>query len=274
MNGLLSVIIPSRNEPYLRKTVLDILAKATRDIEIIVVLDGWWPEPEELVNDKRVVYIHFSEPKGMRGAINAGVSISKGEYIMKLDAHCMVGEGFDEALKANCEYDWVIVPRRLALEPHTWAVEDNPKYPVDYMYLDNQLHGQAWTEKNKDEKLKGVKIDDVMSGQGSCWFVKRSYFDWLELLDENHYGQFSSEFQEIGFKCWLSGGRVKVNKNTWYAHFHKTESRGYSLSKGEFEKGNSYAEQWRNKRMWRKQRHDLKWLIDKFSPVPTWGEKI
>ena len=108
-----------------------------------------------------------------------------------------------------------------------------------------------------------------MSSQGSCWFMKRSYYDWLKLMDVENWGQFANEFQEIGFKTWLSGGKVKVNKNTWYAHWHKTEGRGYSLNKEDAKKGADYAIKWLKSKMWRKQRHDFNWMIDKFSP-PGW----
>jgi len=264
---MVSVCIPSRNEPYLKRTILDLLAN-NDDIEIIAVLDGYWPEAEEFVNDKRVIYIHFSESRGMRAAINAAVSVARGEYILKLDAHCSTSKNLCEMLKAHCEPNWVVVPRRYALNPEKWEIEDNPKYPVDYMYLDKDLHGTVWTEKNKDDKFKSIQIDDLMSSQGSCWFMRRDYFYELELMDEENYGKFSSEFQEIGLKCWLSGGRVVVNKMGWYAHWHKTVGRGYSLSKSEFEKGNNYALKWKNEKVWHKQIHDMKWLMDKFSPLP------
>jgi lipopolysaccharide assembly outer membrane protein LptD (OstA) len=32
-------------------------------------------------------------------------------------------------------------------------------------------------------------------------------------------------------KNLVSGGEIKVNKNTWYAHWHKTIGRGYSLDR-------------------------------------------
>lgn len=41
-----SVIIPARNERFLPQTVADLLAHGS-DIEIIAVLDGYWPaEPQ------------------------------------------------------------------------------------------------------------------------------------------------------------------------------------------------------------------------------------
>ena len=66
----LSVIIPARDEPYLSKTVDDILEKAAGDIEVIVVLDGYWPNPA-LKNDSRVILIHKTESQGMRHARSA-----------------------------------------------------------------------------------------------------------------------------------------------------------------------------------------------------------
>jgi glycosyltransferase involved in cell wall biosynthesis len=265
MNHVVSIVIPSRNEKFLKQTIKDLLSKATGDIEIIPVLDGYWPASEELVNDKRVHYLHFSNSRGMRNAINSAVRISKGDYLFKIDAHCMVADGYDTALKADCQPNWVVVPRRLALDPHTWTLIDNPKYPVDYMYLSNDFHGEVWTEKNQDQSLKSLLIDDLMSFQGSAWFMHKSYFDFLELMDEESYGSFPYEAQEIGLKCWLSGGRVVVNKKTWYAHWHKTkeDGRGYSLDKSQVEKGTTYMQKWHDQG-WHKQTKPLSWLFTKF----------
>ena len=268
---MVSVIIPSRNEPYLQKTILDLLSKSTGQLQIIVVLDGYWPPYKELINDKRVIYIHYSAPHGMRNAINAGVSIAKGEYILKCDAHCMFAPGYDVALQEFCENDWIVVPRRYALDPVKWERTDNPKYPVDYMYLSSDYHGVIWDEKNKDEDLKIKVYDDLMSAQGSCWFMNKEYFHDLDLMDEVKYGTFASEFQEIGLKCWLSGGRVIVNKKTWYAHWHKTETRGYSLDKEDGDKAAEFVKQWMDgKYKWEYQKHTIDWLVEKFAPVPTW----
>lgn len=271
--GLVSIIIPSRNEKYLQKTINDLLSKATGPIEVIAVLDGYWPQVQEIVQDKRVHYIHFGVSHGMRACINAGVSIAQGEFILKSDAHCMFSQGYDKALKADCSDNWVVVPRRKRLDPEKWEILDNGKPDVDYMYLSNDLHGVIWNEKAIERK--DIMVDDLMSSQGSCWFMKRTYFDWLELMDEEHYGTFAQEFQEIGLKAWLSGGKVKVNKNCWYAHWHKEEGRGYSLDKAEVIKAENYTKQWKAPTFWHKQIFTLDWLIWRFRPVPSWdlGDK-
>jgi glycosyltransferase involved in cell wall biosynthesis len=267
---MISIVIPSRNEPYLQKTIQDLLQKAKGDIQIIAVLDGYWLKASEFVHDRHVEYIHFTDVRGMRNAINAAVRIAKGDYILKTDAHCMFSEGYDVSLTEFCQDNWVVVPRRYALLPEEWTLEPNPKYPVDYMYLSKDGHGVVWDEKNKD--IADITVyNDLMSSQGSCWFMKKDYYTELELMDEKTFGTFASEFQEIGLKCWLSGGRVIVNKKCWYAHWHKTESRGYTLDKTDGNKATEFVSKWMNKQFtWHKQIRDIDWLVEHFAPVPTW----
>ena len=275
--GLVTVIIPSRNEVYLHRTIRDLLDKAAGDIQIIAILDGYWPAVQEIIEDPRVNYLHRSTPCGMRNGINSAVAIAKGEYILKTDAHCMFGVGYDNILKDDCAPNWIIVPRRYALDPVKWEIEENPKYPIDYMYLSKDLHGMPWTERNRNLLFEERLIDDLMSAQGSCWFMKKDYYNELELLDEENWGTFYNEFQEIGLKCWLSGGLVQVNKKTWYAHWHKPREvgRGYNLPNTEQQKAIDYLNYCveldrLGKRFFKNQVYSIDWLIDKFAPVPTW----
>ncbi len=71
-----------------------------------------------------------------------------------------------------------------------------------------------------------------------------------------------------------------VNKNTWYAHFHKGKrGKGYGFSTDQYkqfciskEKGRQVCiDYWVNNK-WDKRIHDFEWLIDKFWPVPNWPE--
>ena len=101
-----------------------------------------------------------------------------------------------------------------------------------------------------------------------------SLFHHLGGMQEEGYGTFIGEPQEIGLKVWLSGGKTMTNKKTWYAHLHKGKQygRGYSLGKRELVEGNRYSvETWVGNR-WAGRIHDLEWLIERFWPVPTWPE--
>lgn len=288
-----SIIIPDRNgQPYLQKTIDDILGKAEGDIEIIVVADGIWPDPF-LKDDPRVTLIHqgmVHNNLGMREAINRGVAISKGKYIMKIDEHCMVDQGFDTKLKADCDEDWVVIPRRKRLDPENWTLIEDGRPPIDYMYLAYPyerpydktcgLHGAEWRQRHFDRK--DIEIDDTMSWQGSSWFTTRKHWDRIiKELDSEAYGTFTQEAQEIGNKTWLSGGRLVVNKKTWYAHFHKGKrGKGYGFSNEQYQRHMEGTERGRLFCIdyWVNDKHLLEhpdwkpfeWLLQKFFPVPTW----
>ena len=103
-----SVIIPARKEPYIRETLNDVMSRAEGDIEVILILDGDVPD-YELPEDKRLRVYHNSRVCGLRPSLSAAISVARGEYIVKLDAHCAIGEGWDEILKADCDDNWVVV---------------------------------------------------------------------------------------------------------------------------------------------------------------------
>ena len=91
------MLVPSRNEMWLRRTIEDVLANSRADTEVIVVLDGAWAEPE-LQQHPRVTVIYHPESVGQRAAVNEAARISEARYVMKLDAHCSLAEGFDVEL--------------------------------------------------------------------------------------------------------------------------------------------------------------------------------
>ena len=115
----LSVIIPSRQEQYLSQTVDDIFNKAAGEIEVIVVCDEGL---QDLTLRPGLIVLTKEGKPGMKSAINQALAVATGEYLMKCDAHCMFGEGFDEILKADCEDNWIVIPRRYSLAAETWTI--------------------------------------------------------------------------------------------------------------------------------------------------------
>lgn len=276
----LSVVIPNRNSPFTSKTIEDILKNAGCEVEVIVNVDEKWPDP--LIEDERVHYIHPSSPIGLRQGVNNCVKLAKGKYIMKSDDHCAFGENFGRILIDNHQEDWVQIPRRYALDAENWKIEERTdnKYPIDYMYIDFPLKGKDhdWglhgvPDRERRENRKDIEIDETMSMQGSCWFMTKDYFNKLNLMEEEMYGQFAQESQEIGFKVWLSGGKMMVNKKTYYCHLHKGNKYGrmYSFPAGTVEASNASAYYWMQNQ-WKERKYDMKWFIDKFWPVPSWPD--
>jgi glycosyltransferase involved in cell wall biosynthesis len=262
--------VPSRQETYLPQTVTDLLAKAGGDVEVLVILDGYWANPP-LPADKRIRILHRGTAQGLRAATNAAVQMSTGEYLLKCDAHTMWAPGYDIQLKADCHEDnWVLVPRRYALNAEQWAWDEtNAKYPIDYHSLSTDLHGVPWVERRAIYAHR--ELDDEMSSQGSAWFMSRKCWDWLGPQDIAAYGPFYREFQEVGLKAWLSGGAVKVTKRTWYAHLRKKDGRGYSMDGLKHEEADAYCSWfWLTDQPYPQRQRNISWLIDHFWPVPGW----
>lgn len=284
---MVSVIIPSRQPQYLQRTIDDLIDKAEGDVEVIVILDGYWPDPM-LKEDFHVKILHHGTQHnnlGMKESINSGIKISQGEFIMKTDEHCMFDQGWDAKLAADCEADWVVIPRRKRLDAESWTLVNDGRPDIDYMQTEypylkpydktQGLHGAEWKRPERADIL----IDDTPTCQGSCYFMRRTHWDKvIKALDTEHYGPFTMEAQEVSLATWLSGGRVVVNKKTWYAHFHKGKTgKGYGFSNEQYrkhaeynEKGRLYAiEYWLNTQDYP---HDWNWFIaEKFPDMPGWS---
>ena len=233
---MLSIVIPARTEKFLNKTILDVLSKATGEIEIFPVLDGYGDTPYEKIIDKRVHYISLPLPlnyeRRKRQAINAGVSISHGKYVMWMDAHCVVAPGFDEVLARDCEDNWVVVPRRYKMDFKKWDRDiETDRPPIDYVYpmwqylkKKGRIAGYKWDIKS--EARKDIMIDDIMITQGSFIFMTRKWFDKMGFMKTEGYTGWGQEGEEVCMTTVLNGGRAVVNKNTWYAHLHKGQMHG------------------------------------------------
>jgi cellulose synthase/poly-beta-1,6-N-acetylglucosamine synthase-like glycosyltransferase len=241
---MLSIIIPSYRDPLLQKTIDSLLENAVGEIEIIAVLDGYWPNPP-LKDDLRVKQLHLGKNRGMRGAINAGVDISKGEFIMRVDEHQMFGKGYDKILTESCQPNWIVTPRRYFLDPVKWELMDLPY--IDSMKLvitGGKFSGAHW--RSHQELHKDDAIYETMAMQGSCWVMSRKWWnDVIGELQTEGYGPLIQDSHEMVFKTWKAGGKLMVNTNTWHAHKHRsfprTHNNGTTENPANCEQGYKYA---------------------------------
>ncbi len=237
---MLSVIIPSYKDPLLHKTIDSLLENSEGEIEIVVVLDGYWPTTP-IKDDKRIRIIHLGKNRGMRGAINAGVLISRGEFIMRVDEHQVFGKGYDRILTETCQDNWIVTPRRFFLDPVKWEVMDITF--VDTMDL--KIRGGKFTGVD-NKRINDIMIEESQAMQGSCWVMKRSWWDKVigELQTEG-YGPLIQDSHEMVFKTWKAGGKLMVNKNTWHAHKHRnfprTHNNGSPENPAKNDEGYAYA---------------------------------
>jgi len=300
----LSVLIPARNEMFLNQTIDDILANRRGATEIIAVLDGGWPI-DPIPDNERVTLIYHPEAIGQRAATNDAAKIARGYYVMKLDAHCAMDEGFDvKMLEAFMETgdDVTMVPLMRNLHVFDWVCPNGhrryqgPSGPCkqcgeeterDIVWIakqspqsrsycfDSEPHFQYFREFSNRPEGKG-DLTETMSLQGSCWMLTRDKYFELNVCDED-WGTWGSQGIEVACKTWLSGGRCVVNQRTWYAHCFRTQGGDfgfpYSLSGKQVSHAKRKARELFFSDTWPQQTRPLSWLVEKFWPVQGWSEE-
>lgn len=309
----LSILIPSRNEMFLKNTIEDILAHKEADIEIIVLFDGKWADPA-ITQDECVNIIYVPEAIGQRAGTNLACKLANGKYVMKVDAHCSFDQGFDRKMIEFMEqvgndvtavpimrnlwaFDWKCYhcgwkkyqgPTPTECEQCgksdrlrrkiIWVGKHNPQ-STSYCF-DSEPHFQYfedWKHRpqyEKDKKEKGYT--ETMSLQGSCFMCTREKYWELNLCDEE-FGSWGNQGIEVAAKTWLSGGRVLCNHKTWYAHMFRTQGGDFSFP---YEQKGREVQKTKNKvkdlffnNKWDKQIYPLSWLIERFAPVSGWTDE-
>lgn len=298
---------------FLSRTVESLLANIRGNTEIIIVLDGAWADPG-IPDDPRITIIYHNKPVGQRAATNEACRISKAKYVMKIDAHCSVDEGFDVKLMADMQDDWTVVPAMYNLHAFNWKCNKcgktwyqsptplfcckdgdgkqrnescdsqsfervmiwQPRLHKKSLYyrFDKTLHFQYWGDYGRREEAQG-DIAEILSIQGSCFMLTREKYWELNICDEKH-GSWGQQGVEVACKTWLSGGKVVVNKKTWYAHMFRTQGGDfgfpYPLSGGDVDKARKYSRELWLENKWPQAIHTLDWLLEKFKPVPDWHD--
>jgi len=306
MSDSLSILIPARNEMFLKRTIEDILQNMRGDnTEIIAVLDGQWADPP-IPDHPKVTLIYNAESIGQRAATNQAARYSRSKFIMKCDAHCAFDEGFDVKLMETFEYDWTVIPSMRNLHAynwtclkckHEWYQGPTPKKcekcgsiegferkmywqprsgtTNNFMRFDKDLHFQYWRDYKSRPEAQG-DIVECMSLLGACWMLHRDRYWDLEGMDEEH-GSWGQMGTEVSCKAWLSGGKLMVNKKTWFAHMFRTQGEDfgfpYPLSGRQVEQARKRSNEiWKGNK-WPKAKRPFSWLIQKFAPIPGWGEE-
>jgi glycosyltransferase involved in cell wall biosynthesis len=302
----LSIVIPSRNEEYLNKTIQHILEHKKAKTQIIVGLDGQWPV-EPIKDNPDVVLLFYPESIGQRGMTNRCVEISKAKFIMKVDAHCAFDDGFDQKMIESFQktdenvvmapvmrnlhiFNWVCPdghtryqgpsgPCKECGKPTVkdivWIPKSNPQ-SVAYCF-DPEPHFQYMNElKNRTSYKEQGDLTESMSLQGSCFMVTREKYWELNLGDEE-FGSWGSQGIQIACSFWLSGGKVLINHNTWYAHCFRTQGGDfgfpYPISGTQTNAAKKLAGDKLKENKWPKQIHPSSWLVEKFWPIPHWSNE-
>lgn len=235
---MLSILIPARNEKYLQQTIEDVKEHAKGEIEVLTEEDSGI---------------------GQRALINKLAGRAKGEYLMKLDAHCSLSNGFDVKLLEAMDDKTIMAPTMLPLDAERWTISP----PARNMFcFDTDLVVQLDLKNDSDEMLI-----ETMCLHGSAWVVaKKTFFDW-NLCDET-LGSWGHQGTELGIKAYLNGGRCITNRNAYYGHLFRTKEEDfpYERSKEDIRKVHDvFVKKFRNGK--------IKGLVEKFNYPADWSKE-
>lgn len=308
----LSILIPARNEMFLARTIQDILENIEMDTEIIAVLDGEWANPP-IPQHERVNVVYLPESVGQRAATNVAARLAQGKYVAKVDAHTAYDKGFDrkmiEAFQITGD-NVVMVPIMRNLHAFDWKCYScgyrkyqgptpekcekcggtklrrktvwQPRrgtYSQSYSF-DSEPHFQYFSEyKNTPGYIEGKAkngLTESMSLQGSFFMCTLDNYWKLKMSDES-LGNWGNQGIELACKMWLSGGKVIINHNTWYAHMFRTQGGDFSFPYPQSGRGVEKTK----RKVWDyffdgKFEHQIKpvsWLVEKFWPIPGWSDE-
>ena len=262
----LSVLIPARNEMFVALTVKTILDNIRGNTEVIVALDGEWANPG-IPDDPRVTIVYFPEAIGQRAATNQACRLSRAKYVIKIDAHCAVDEGFDVKMLSDMQEDMTLIPTMYNLHAFNWKCLkcgktwyqsptplfcckdgdgkirneqcDSKQFEREivwkprlnkkslYYRFDKNLHFQYWGDYRNRPEAQ-KELVEIMSTQGSCFMISRKRYWELNICDEKH-GSWGQQGVEVAMKTWLSGGRLITTKKTWYSHMFRTQGGDFGF---------------------------------------------
>ena len=308
----LSILIPARNEMFLAKTVEDILSNIEGKTEIIIGLDGEWADPP-IVDDPRVTLVYYPESVGQRGITNQLCKLSNAKYIIKTDAHCAFDKGFDVKMMSKMKPNYTMAPIMRNLHAFNWKCPDGhtryqgPSGPCKHIdetskeecgketerdvvwiaktspqsksyCFDSEPHFQYFGDWNKRPEGKPDKnnLTESMSLQGSFFMVTRDKYWELNLSDET-FGSWGSQGIEVACKTWLTGGKVMINHDTWYAHMFRTQGGDfgfpYNQSGRQVQNAKKHAKELFFNQKWKGGFYQLSWLVKRFWPIKGWTDE-
>ncbi len=122
---------------------------------------------------------------------------------------------------------WIVTARRYYLDPIKWERMDIA--PVDCEKLviqkddqgnDVKFAGQPW--RSREKEFKDAMVLESTAMQGSMWVMSRKHWDEVIIeLQTEGYGPTYQDSHEMIFKTWKMGGKLVVNRGTWFAHKHR-----------------------------------------------------
>ena len=194
---LVTVMIPVGciDEQYLERTLKSITENAVGPIEILWEYD--------------------TKKEGHRVLTNRMAAAAKGKYLLRIDCHSSMSEGWDARMKASCGPTTLLTPIIDALDPETWKGKGRDMGVVILTKtLQNTYPLIADSPKIRPDET------ETMSILGCTYMMQKDYY-WHHDGCEERLGIWGAGGLEWIFKVWLTGGKVLLRGDVVCCHLFR-----------------------------------------------------
>lgn len=236
---LLSILIPSKDNPPVLKQCIDSLLEVNtyKNIEIIIVDNGSNEEHkkqiEAYVNGvsgkcRGIKYIYSPQEFNYSRMNNLAFKESSGEYVLLLndDMEVKTPDALERMLSQN-------------MQPGIGAVGAKLLYPnstlIQHVGITNAVDGPVHKFIGMDDLVprhhgRNRLVYDCLAVTGACLMVKREYYEKLEGLNEN----LRVAYNDVDF-CFrlIELGLRNVIRNDCVLYHHESLSRGADTQSAE-----------------------------------------
>ncbi len=198
-----SIIIPTYNcFHFLAECLGNVRRYSEKNTEIIIVNNGSTDSTNEYLEKTKDIYtvINLDKNYGFAKAVNEGIKIAKGKWIVLLNNDVLVTKGWLKKLKQGCK----------TYQQRTGTKEASIAVPVSN-YVGMQAQQSPGGDRNNFEQFAAQIYKDnyrtvipVGTVSGMLMLINREVFDKIGLLDEQFFAgcddvDFSTRAYEAGF---------------------------------------------------------------------------
>lgn len=217
-NDLVSVLILNWNTKQFLLDCLICLAKQSYSrIEIIIVdngsTDGSLPILRKLYKQRKIIFIENKTNIGFAEGNNQAYGVSRGEYVLVLNADTTFGE---DMISGLVEF--------MKTHPMAGVIQPKLVFMSDHKKLDNVGAYQTWSGipyyfglyKNADNPKYNQDLL-VYTVKGACLFTRRKVIKKIGLFDSAMFAYF--EETDFCHRAWLAGWQCWYTPKILVNHF-------------------------------------------------------
>ena len=197
--GLVSVVIPNYNgESYLKDCLDALMKQSYSEYEVIIVDNGSKDSDYRWIDQyESIIFKRLPQNYGFSKAVNEGIKMAKGEYVLLLNNDTIVEQNFIKALVEAIQKDdkiFGVSSKMIAYRDHRLMDDAGDEYTV-----------MGWAYKNGDGKAveNYTKPKKVFSACGGAALYRKRIFDEIGYFDERFFAYV--EDVDVSYRARIFG---------------------------------------------------------------------